>query len=256
MKEVLFISKMKLKKDIPKNNYLSELPVIRNLFRKKELSFDSPITFFVGENGIGKSTLIEAIAINFGFPPEGGTKNYNYYTKNTHSDLFEYITLVKTANFARKGYFLRAESFYNTISYLDYLVEEYGTDRNYFQHLSKESPNPSLHHNMSHGESFLNLVVDQFTGNGLYILDEPEAALSPMGIMRLMRTIYTCAKQGSQFIISTHSPLLTTIPNSTIYQLTEEEIEKVSYKQTLHYVMTRRFLENPGLILEDLLEGD
>ena len=130
------------------------MPVIKNLKRIGELNFDKPITFLVGENGIGKSTLIEAIAVNVGFNPEGGTKNYNFRTKNTHSKLSDYITLIKSYNFARNGYFLRAESFYNTISYMDYLDAEVRTDNNYLEYLNKETPNADSMHNMSHGESF------------------------------------------------------------------------------------------------------
>ena len=101
MNSKLFVSGMRLRGEIPKDNYLYDLPVIKNVKKMGELTFDKPITFFVGENGIGKSTIIEAIAVKFGFNPEGGTKNYNFYTKNTHSKLCEYMTLIKTCNFAK-----------------------------------------------------------------------------------------------------------------------------------------------------------
>ena len=256
MNRNIYISAIKLKKEIPKGNYLYYLPVIKNLRKQGELTFDKPITFLVGENGIGKSTLIEAIAVNSGFNPEGGTKNYNFHTKNSHSVLYNYITLVKTWNFAKNGYFLRAESFYNTISYMDYLKEERLTDNDYFQHLSNTEINGFSMHNMSHGESFLN-AVSGFQPNGLYILDEPEAALSPTGIMKLMSYMNELVKKNCQFIISTHSPMLIAMPNSDVYQLSKDKIDKVPFQETGHYTLTRRFLENPEKMFKYLLsEGD
>ena len=255
MRQNNYIIGIKLKKEIPKNNYLHYLPVIKNLAAMGELTFDKPITFLVGENGIGKSTLIEAIAVNFGFNPEGGSKNYNFCTKNTHSKLSDYITLIKSCNFSKTGYFLRAESFYNTISYMDYLTEEAYTNNSYIDHLNKKETGIYSNHNMSHGESFLNTVQD-FQGNGLYILDEPEAALSPTGIMKLMVYINELVKQNCQFIISTHSPILISMPNSDVYQLTKDGIDKVPFNETEHYTISRRFLENPTKMLNCLLQDD
>ncbi|MBQ4269745.1 MAG: AAA family ATPase [Clostridia bacterium] len=255
MKNNLYISAIKLTREIPKDNYLRSLPVIKNLRQQGEVTFDKPITFLVGENGIGKSTLIEAIAVNFGFNPEGGTKNYNFHTKSSHSSLSDFITLVKTYNYAKSGYFLRAESFYNTISYVDYLDEERNTDNDYFQHIKVAETNDFSMHNMSHGESFLN-AISEFKPNGLYILDEPEAALSPMGIMKLMSYMDALVKKNCQFIISTHSPMLMAMPNSDVYQLSKENIEKVPFRETEHYTLTRRFLENPDKMLKYLLDAN
>ena len=254
----MYIHSIKLNKDIPPKSYLSRLPVIKNLKSMGELTFDKPITFLVGENGIGKSTLIEAIAVNFGFNPEGGTKNYSFHTKNTHSTLADYITLVKSFNYAKNGYFLRAESFYNTVSYMDYLAtdaENRTNDNNYFDQLIMGDAHEDSFHNMSHGESFLD-AVSKFQGSGLYIFDEPEAALSPFGIMKLMVYINSLAKQNCQFIISTHSPILISIPNSDVYQLTKESIKKVAFNETEHYTTTRRFLENPTKMLKYLLDEE
>ena len=254
----MYIHSIKLNKELPKGSYLSDLPVIRNLKAKGELTFDKPITFLVGENGIGKSTLIEAIAVSFGFNPEGGSKNYSFYTKNTHSPLADCITVVKSYQFAKNGFFLRAESFYNTISYMDYLdtdAQSRTNDRTYFDQLIEGTAYESSQHNMSHGESFLN-AVRGFRGNGLYIFDEPEAALSPTGIMKLMAHIHALVKENCQFIISTHSPMLISLPNSDVYQLTKKGIDKVPFSQTEHYTTTRRFLENPDKMMKYLLSDD
>ena len=255
---MIYIHSIKLKKELPKTSYLSRLPVIKNLKAMGELTFDKPVTFLVGENGIGKSTLIEAIAVGFGFNPEGGSKNYNFYTKNTHSALVDYTTLVKSYHHAKSGYFLRAESFYNTISYKDYLDTDAASrtnDRTYFDQILDGNAYEYSSHNMSHGESFLD-AVQNFQGNGLYIFDEPEAALSPSGIMKLMAHINSLVKENCQFIISTHSPMLISLPNSDVYQLSKDSIEKVPFNQTDHYTMTRRFLESPEKMLKYLLSDE
>ena len=148
------------------NSYISSLPVVKYLNNAKRLDFNQEVTFLVGENGTGKSTLIEAIAISAGYNAEGGSKNFNFSTKQTSSNLSQYITIAKSAH-EKDGFFLRAESFYNVASQVDDLginLDGYG--------------GKSLHE-QSHGESFLALVQNRFRGNGLYILDEPEAALSP-----------------------------------------------------------------------------
>ncbi|MBQ8196898.1 MAG: AAA family ATPase [Clostridia bacterium] len=253
MENNLFVSGIRLKGDIPQDNYLYDLPVIKNVRQMGELSFKKPITFFVGENGIGKSTIIEAIAVKFGFNPEGGTKNYNFHTKSTHSILCEYMTLIKTCNFAKSGYFLRAESLYNAISYYDYTWNEQLSDNDYFDTLRNDEDSPFSLHTKSHGESFLRTIED-FRPNGLYILDEPEAALSPNGIMKLMCHMDRLIKKGCQFIVSTHSPILITMPNSDIYQLTKDKIELVDYTQTEHFIITRKFLNNPNQMLNYLLK--
>ena len=254
-KNTLYIKGIKLGKEIPKGNYLNELSVIKNLKKSGGIIFKKPITFFVGENGIGKSTLIEAIAVQSGFNPEGGSKNYNFSTKQTHSILCDYMTIVKGFNLAKWGYFLRAESFYNTTSYIDYLDIEHWSDNDYVSYLRKQevADNSCSSHNMSHGESFLR-TVSTFGGKGLYILDEPEAALSPSGIMKLMCYIQELVKKEAQFIISTHSPLLIASPNAEIYQITEKGFDKVSYDQTDHFQIKKRFLNNTEQMLRYLFE--
>jgi predicted ATPase len=134
-------------------------------------------------------------------------------------------------------------------------VEEAHSNRDFFQFLNKDSINYSSWHSMSHGESFLK-AVSEFLPNGLYILDEPEAALSPSGIMKLMSYMNELVENGCQFIISTHSPLLMAMPNADVYQLTQEDIKKVPYKETEHYILTRQFLENPEKIFRYLFSKD
>ena len=239
----LDIREIRIDEDIPKTDYYASLPAVKQTIREHGISLTKPITFFIGENGIGKSTLIEAIAVAAGFNPEGGTRNYNFSTADSHSSLHEHIHLVRGIDRHYDGFFLRAESFYNAASYLDSMdskvLGSYG--------------GTSLH-KLSHGESFLALVENRFSPDGLFILDEPEAAISPMRMLRLMADIYDLAKRGAQFIVSTHSPILITLPESDIIQFSEKGLERVKYQETEHYQVTRNFLANPDRMLRILLE--
>lgn len=239
-----FIDSVILNENIDKGSYLYHLPIVQYLMKNKSLSLKNDVTFLVGENGTGKSTLLEAIAIAYGFNAEGGTKNFNFSTNSTHSELCNSLTISKS-KYAKDGFFLRAESFYNVATNIDELDKELPLLQSY--------GGISLH-KQSHGESFLALIQNRFLGNGIYILDEPEAALSPLRILTLIAEIDRLVKNNSQFIIATHSPILMTFPNACIYQFTENKVETVSYKQTEHYQLTKRYLESPEQMLKYLLE--
>ena len=244
----LYIRRITMETEPERGSYLRDIPAISHLMKDKFIELSKNITFFVGENGSGKSTLLEAIAVNFGFNAEGGSRNFVFSTTSTHSDLYKNIRLGKGLR-PKDGFFLRAESFYNTASYIDELDREAPS----FHKLIDSYGGVSLH-NQSHGESFLALVQNRFGDNGLYILDEPEAALSPMRIMTLMVEIDRLRRAGSQFIIATHSPILLTMPDSEIFEFSENGISKVHYKDTEHYQITRNFLENPEKMLKYLLD--
>lgn len=237
-----------------KSSYLAGLPAVRFLEEKGSLAIDSDVTFLVGENGTGKSTLIEAIAAACGFNPEGGTKNFSFSTsgegENFHSELWEHIT-VSRSRYPKDGFFLRAESFFNAATYIDELDKIPAASPKIIDGYGGKSL-----HGQSHGESFLALVQNRFFGNGLYILDEPEAALSPMRLMTLIAEMNRLVKQDSQFIISTHSPILLAFPEAAVLQLSESGIERVCYRDTEHYRVTRRFLENPEKMIKYLTEED
>lgn len=238
----LFISKIKLdREDIPNFSvYPFNIEVVKNF---DEITLNKPVTFFIGENGIGKSTFIESLAILCGLNPEGGTQNFIFKTRNTHSNLHEYMRVMKYDKPSTK-FFLRAESFYNFASEVQRLVEEdefYGLYNSYGGNL----------HECSHGESFINLVKNRFTGNGLYILDEPEAALSPSRQLTLLCLINDLVKQGSQFIIATHSPILISYINGEILDL-NDNFKPIKYEDTEIYKTYKMYLEDPYR-MQDLL---
>ena len=218
---------------IDADSYLRNIPTIKNL---QSLELSNSVTFFVGENGSGKSTLLEAVAVAWGFNPEGGTKNYNFSTYDSHSALHDAIRLVKGYKKAGWGYFLRAESFYN-VATMEEEYEEYLSDRYYEK---------------SHGESFLAMLQKQMKPNGLYIFDEPEAALSPQRQLTLLMEIYRCAKQDSQFIIATHSPILLGLPDADNLSFDEGVIHPCEYEETESYQVTEMFINNREQLLRRL----
>lgn len=240
MKSAKYISKILFDGEVGRETYLCHLPMVQFLAEKKSLSFSSPVTFLVGENGTGKSTLLEAIAVAYGFNAEGGTKNFRFETTQTHSRLWEHLTLVKRG-YAQDGFFLRAESLYNAASYID----QTGVNTYY--------GGKSLHQ-QSHGESFLSVVQNRFGGKGLYLLDEPEAALSPMRLLTLMAEMDKLVKEDSQFIIATHSPILMAFPGAEILEFSQNGVCSVNYRDTEHYRVTKQFLEAPERMLHYLLD--
>ncbi|ORU00093.1 ABC transporter, ATP-binding protein [Anaerovibrio sp. JC8] len=236
----LFINKLTIDwNKIDDYSYLRDIPSISSI---DELEFHAPITLLAGENGMGKSTLLEAMAVASGFNPEGGTKNYTFSTYDSHSDLCDAMCLIKSARRTQWGYFLRAESFYNVATKEDEYSKGPGGAPEHF-------------HEMSHGESFFRVADSQFRDNGLYFLDEPEAALSPQRQLALLRKIYLSVKDGSQFFIVTHSPILLGMPHSEILVFDDEGIHISPYEETDSYQVTSLFINRREYILEQLL-GD
>ena len=245
-----YAERLYLNTPLPEDSYLAALPALRALAARGRdgLLFDADVTFLVGENGAGKSTLLEGIAVACGFNAEGGTRNFSFATEETHSALCQYLTVAR-GRYPKDGFFLRAESFYNVASYIDRLDGE----PSFSPRLIDSYGGVSLHR-QSHGESFLSLVQSRFGGMGLYLLDEPEAALSPSRQLSLLALLHDLVGRDSQLIIATHSPILMAYPNARIYQLDEAGIRAVEYRETEHYQLTKQFLENPERMLRYLLQ--
>ena len=222
---------------IDRSSYLWRIPAIAGV---EWVDFDKPVTCFVGENGSGKSTLLEAMAINCGFNPEGGTKYYSFSTFDSHSELNQCMRLIKGPKKPRWGDFLRAESFYNVAT----AEAEY----------SRNGGQPQRLHEKSHGESFLATVHNNFQGGGMYLLDEPEAALSPQRQLTLLREIHDCARAGAQFFIVTHSPILLGLPDAAILSFDDGPIHPIAYEDTDSYQIMSLFLSDRKRILHSLLK--
>lgn len=236
----LFIQSLRIDWDrIPARSYLRQIDALRGL---EELELTRPVTFFVGENGTGKSTLLEALAVACGFNPEGGTRNYSFSTYDSHSELCNAISLGRGYRKNRWGYFLRAESFYNVAT----KEEEYS--RELFCRAAPEEL-----HRKSHGESFLAIVQRHFQPDGLYILDEPEAALSPQRQLTLLIEINRLARQGAQFIAASHSPILLGLPGAELLSFDGGRIHPVAYEATESYQVTEMFINNRDYFLSRLL---
>lgn len=238
------IDRSQLERDT-EDSYVFELPALRSL---ETLALKKKVTFLVGENGTGKSTLLEAIAVAYGFNPEGGSRNFQFSTSKSYSELYRAIRFVKSA-FPKDGFFLRAESFYNLATNLD----ELDAVRAPAPKLCSSYGGKSLH-KQSHGESFFALLLNRFGGKGLYLLDEPEAALSPARQLTMLAQMNQLVKKDSQFIIATHSPILMAYPDAEILLLDETGIHQTAYEQTEHYQITKEFLNHPERMLRELLD--
>ncbi len=240
----MFIKRIEYQKEKIKN--LDEYPYnILCLKGFEALDFHSPVTFLIGENGSGKSTLIEALAISMGMNGEGGTNNFNFSTKNTVSSLYQCLKVIKYPNLPQTKFFLRAETFYNFSTQLDEIQKESGDVIQYYGGKSL--------HEQSHGESFMSVMKNRFGSKGLYILDEPEAALSPTRQMSLLILMKQLVEDGSQFIIATHSPILLAYPNAEIYNL-ERQFSLCQYEDTDYFQLYKLFINDKERILKELLE--
>ena len=222
------------------------LPAVQAL--REELQFAGPVTFLCGENGTGKSTRLEALAVAAGFNPEGGSRNFHFSTADTHTGLHRFLRLRRGPRREKDGYILRAESFYNVATEIQRLDAIPAAGRPVLDSYGGRSL-----HAQSHGESFLALVLNRFGGQGLYLLDEPEAALSASRQLTLLAALHGLCQQGSQFIIATHSPILLAYPGADILVLSDQGLARAPYKDTMPYQVTKAFLDDPARMLDALL---
>ncbi len=229
------------------DRYPFNLPAVRHL---DVLEFHPKVTFLVGENGSGKSTLVEALAVAWGFNAEGGSKNFNFSTRTSHSDLHRFVRPVRGVKRARDGFFLRAESYFNVGTQIEALDEEPGGPP-----IIASFGGVSLHE-QSHGESFFALLDNRLGGEGMYIFDEPEAALSPNRQLSFLARMHELVRKRSQFIIATHSPIILGYPDAWIYRVSEHGLERVEYEDTEHFQITRGFLNRRETFLKMLLSED
>lgn len=218
--------------------YPFDIPAIASL---RKLRFDKGITFFCGENGTGKSTLLEAVGIAFGFNPEGGSRNYTFSTRPTHSQLHDFIRLDRSLYRPLDGYFVRSDTLFNLISATDELED----DQRYYGGVSL--------HARSHGESIMALITRRFRPEGFYILDEPETGLSQSGQIALLCELTRLRDAGCQLIIATHSPILLALPGATVYQF-DDDVREIDAKDSLEWIMIQRFMDDPDAAVRAFLE--
>jgi len=217
--------------------YPFAIPAVNDI---EHLTFHPDVTFFVGENGSGKSTIMEAIALALGFSEEGGTLNVRLNSASSSSGLFQYLRMIKSFKKPKDYYFLRAESYYNVGTYMN----EVGYVKSYGGNI----------HACSHGESFLKLLTNKLQGEGLYLLDEPEAALSPSMQFVALSAIHELCKNHSQLIIATHSPILLAYPNAKIYHFSDSGIREIQYEETEHFRVTHDFLNNYQKRIQQIMD--
>ena len=246
----VFVRQVRLEPGADTDRYPFTLPVVRWLHTVGGLDLSAPVMFLVGENGTGKSTLVEALATAAGFNPEGGSQSFRFATRSSESSLGEALIL-RWSRKPRTGFFLRAESYYNVASEIELLDQDPGSPP-LLPAYGGTSP-----HERSHGESFLDLVTHRFGPDGLYLLDEPEAALSVQGCLALLARLAELTQQGSQIIVATHSPILLALPGARILEIDEDgTAEQVDYDHALPVRLTRDFLAAPDKFLHHLLNED
>ena len=226
--------------------YPFSLPAVRSW---ETLELHEKVTFLVGENGSGKSTLVEAIAIAAGFNAEGGSRNFNFSTVRAHSGLHEHLRLVRGIRRPRDGYFLRAESYFNVATNIDQLDAEPTLGGRIIEGYGGASL-----HSQSHGESFMALLTNRFGGRGFYVLDEPEAALSPQRQIAFLKRLHQLVRDDSQFVIATHSPMILAYPDAWIYHMTSDGPRRTDWDALEHVRLTRDFLMYPEAYLYEIME--
>jgi len=229
--------------EIDRGAYPWNVPAVAGLV--DGVALDPGVTYLVGENGSGKSTLIEAFAVAAGLNPEGGSRNFAHSTRDSHSELSRARRLIRGERRPRTDFFLRAESFFTAATYLETIEED--SERPFAAYGGK-----SLHE-QSHGESFLALLVNRFGPDGLYFLDEPEAALSAQNCLTCLRRMHELTQQGSQFVIATHSPILLACPGARIYECSEDGLQRIDYDDAEPVRLTRSFLDSRERFVERLL---
>jgi predicted ATPase len=232
-----FLQSINLRLGTPTEGYPFDIPAVR---RMGKLEFHERCTYLIGENGSGKSTILEALAISFNLQAEGGSRNFKFKTFDTHSDLFKWLDVAKGVHRPNDMFFLRAETFYNFAAQVD----KVGVQQYYGGSL----------HAKSHGESFFALFMNRFHGRGLYLLDEPEAALSPNRQLAFLARMHDLVKAGSQFVIATHAPIVMAYPDAWLYQLTDKGVERVEYEDTEHYQVTSDFFKHRKRMLKELMQ--
>lgn len=234
-----FLARTTLTPDAPVDGYPFDLPVVRWLRERGGLTLYPGVTFLVGENGSGKSTLIEALAVALGLNPEGGSKNFRFATRASESGLGAHLRVARRPGRERTSFFLRAESYYNVATE----VENLGLPHAY----------GGSGHERSHGESFLALLNHRFGPRGLYLLDEPEAALSVTGALAVLGRMADLTAGGSQFVVATHSPILLALPGATILEIGDDgDVRRTAYDDAAPVVLTRGFLADPDAFLRHL----
>ena len=234
-------------------SYLHHIPAVKHL---SSFTFQKPVTFFSGENGTGKSTLLEALAVVCGFNPEGGTRNFNFGTKDSHSTLFEHIKITKGIPYFKDGFFLRAESFYNVATEIDRLSEISMGGNDLSGIFTQSNYGASSLHHLSHGESFMSLVTTRFKENSLFFLDEPESALSPTRQIALLLEIDRLVNANCQFIIATHSPILLAYHKADIIELTQDYAKVLPYEETENYITMKQFINHTQQTLHHLFNDE